>query len=152
MSATCEVIARGAKLYVFPNCEVQDQEGVRMICPPVRVLEQNSDDVDVIGRAVMDALQMFRTNVPFPDDYEKAANEVLKETGFKNWRSFSKGAQRLGVRYVGAEILVTPTVADARGGYGDLDDKSIKVRVDPTTIGRTVVDALKMCEFRTRLG
>ena len=56
MSATCEVIARGAKLYVFPNCELQ--AGVRMTCPPIRVLEQNSD-VDVIGRAVMDALQMF---------------------------------------------------------------------------------------------
>ena len=149
MSATCEVIARGAKLYVFPNCEVQ--AGVQMACSPVTVLEQNSD-VDVIGRAVMDALQMFRTNVPFPDDYEKAANEVLKDTGFKNWRSFSKGAQRLGVRYVGAEILVTPTVADARGGYADLTDKSIKVRVDPTTIGRAVVDSLKMCEFKTRLG
>ena len=149
MSATCEVIARGAKLYVFPNCELQ--AGAWMACPPVRVLEQNSD-VDVIGRAVMDALQMFRTNVPFPDDYERAANDVLKDTGFKNWRSFSKGAQRLGVRYVGAEILVTPTVADARGGYGDLEDKSIKVRVDPTTIGRTVVDAFKMCKFRTRLG
>ena len=94
MRATCEVIARGEKLYVFPNCE--PQAGVRMACPPVRVLEQNGD-VDVIGRAVMDALQMFRTDVPFPDDYEKAANEVLKDTGFKNWRSFSKGAQRLGV-------------------------------------------------------
>ena len=148
MSATCEVIARGEKLYVFPNCELQP--GARMACSPVRVLEQNSD-VDVIGRAVMDALQMFRTNVPFPDDYEKAANEVLKDTGFKNWRSFSKGARRLGVRSVGAEILVTPTVADARGGYADLADKSIKVRVEPTTIGRTVVDSLKMCEFRTRL-
>jgi hypothetical protein len=121
-----------------------------MACSPVKVLEQSSD-VDAIGRAVMDALQMFRTNVPFPDDYNKAANEVLKDTGFKNWRSFSKGAQRLGVRSVGAEVLVTPTAADARGGYADLADKAIKVRVDPATIGSAVVDSLKMCEFRTRL-
>ncbi len=76
MSATCDVIARGAKLYVFPNCELQ--AGVRMACAPVTVLEQNSD-VDVTGRAVMDALQIFRTHVPFPDDYEKAANEVLNQ-------------------------------------------------------------------------
>jgi hypothetical protein len=148
MSATCEVIARGAKLYVFPNCELQ--AGVRMACPPVKVLERNSE-VEVIGRAVMDALQLFHTNVPFPDDYEKAANEALKDTGFKNWRSFSKGAQRLGVRSVGAEILVTPTVADARGGYADLEDTSIKVRADPTTIGSAVVDSLGKCKFRTRL-
>jgi hypothetical protein len=121
-----------------------------MACPPVKILEQNSN-VDVIGRAVMDALQLFRTNVSFPDDYEKAANEVLKDTGFKNWRSFSKGAQRLGVRSVGAEILVTPTVADARGGYADLEDKTIRVRADPTTIGSAVVDALAKCEFRARL-
>ena len=121
-----------------------------MACAPVTVLEQNSD-ADALGRAVMDALQMFRTNVPFPDDYNKAANDVLKDTGFKNWRAFSKGAQRLGVRSVGAEVLVTPAVADARGGYADLKDKSIKVRADPATIGGTVVDALKMCEFRARL-
>ena len=149
MSATCEVIARGEKLYVFPNCEVQ--AGARMTCAPVKVLEQNRD-AEVIGRAVMDALQMFRTNVPFPDDYEKAASEALDGTGFKNWRSFSKGAQRLGVRSVGVEILVTPTVADARGGYGDLEDKSIKVRSDPAAIGRAVVDSLAACEFRARLG
>ena len=148
MSATCEVIARGGKLYVFPNCELQ--AGVRMACLPVTLLEQNGD-VDGIGRAVMDALQMFQTNVPFPDDYERAANDVLKDTGFKNWRSFSKNARRLGVRSVGAEILVTPTVADARGGYGDLEDKSIMVRADPATIGSAVVDALDKCEFRTRL-
>ena len=149
MSATCEVIARGAKLYVFPNCELQ--AGVQMACPPVTVLDQTSGP-DVIGRAVLDALQVFRTNVPFPDDYEKAANEALNDTGFNNWRSFSKGAQRLGVRSAGAEILVTPTVADARGGYADLADKSITVRVDPATIGRAVFDSLERCEFRTRLG
>ena len=122
-----------------------------MACLPVTVLERDGD-ADGIGRAVLDALQMFRTNVPFPEDYERAANEVLKDTGFKNWRSFSKGAQRLGVRSEGAEIVVTPTVADARGGYGDLEDKSIKVRADPATIGSAVVDSLGKCEFRTRLG
>jgi hypothetical protein len=121
-----------------------------MACPPVTVLEQNSG-ADVIGRAVMDALQMFRTNAPFPDDYELAANEALEGTGFKNWRSFSKGAQRLGVRSVGAEIVVTPTVADARGGYADLEHKSIKVCADPATIGSAVVDSLGKCEFRKRL-
>src|SRR5688572_16222038 len=149
MSATCDVIARGAKLYVFPNCELQP--GVQMACVPVTVLERDGD-VDGIGRAVLDALQMFRTNVPFPDDYAQAANEVLKDTGFKNWRSFPKGAQRLGVRSVGAEILVTPTVADARGGYADLEDKSMKVRADPAAIGSAVVDSLGKCEFRARLG
>ena len=136
-------------LYVFPNCELQ--AGVRMACLPVTMLEQNGD-VDGIGRAVMDALQRFHPNVPFPDDYEQAANEVLKDTGFKNWRSFSKGARRLGVSSVGAEILVTPTVGDARGGYADLEDKSIKVGADPTAIGSAVVDALGKCEFRARLG
>ena len=150
MSATCEVIGRGTKLYVFANCEVQGQPGVTLACPPVTVLEQNSD-VEAVGRAVMDALRSFRTNVPFPDDYNKAANEALKDTGFKNWRSFSKGAQRLGVRSMGTEILVTPTVADARGGYADLDDKSIKVRIDPASVGRTVLDALHLCEFKNRL-
>ena len=149
MSATCEVIARGGKLYVFPNCEVQ--AGAWMTCPPVTVLEQNAG-VDAIGGAVMDALQRFRTNVPLPDDYELAANQALEGTGFKSWRSFSKGAQRLGVRSVGAEILVTPTVADSRGGYGDLEDKAITVRADPAAIGSAVVDALGKCEFRTRLG
>jgi hypothetical protein len=149
MSATCEVIAKGAKLYVFPNCELQ--AGARMACPPVKVLEQNSD-AEAIGRAVMDALQMFRTNVPIPDDFNKAANDALNDTGFKNWRSFSKGAQRLGVTSVGAEILVTPTVADSRGGYGDLENKSIKVRSDPASVGRTVLDALQLCEFKSRLG
>ena len=149
MSATCEVIGRGAKLYVFANCELQ--AGVQMACPPVTVLEQNSD-VDAVGRAVTDALRSFRTNVPIPDDYDKAANEALKDTGFKNWRSFSKGAQRLGVRSMGTEIVVTPTVADARGGYGDLDEKSIKVRMDPSSVGRTVLDALQLCEFKSRLG
>jgi hypothetical protein len=114
------------------------------------MLEQDSE-VGVIGRAVMDALQRFRTNVPIPDDFNKAANDVLKDTGFKNWRAFSKGAQRLGVTSAGAEILVTPTVADARGGYGELEDKSIKVRIDPAAIGGAVVDALKLCEFKTRL-
>ena len=149
MSARCEVIARGGKLYVFPNCELQ--AGVRMACAPVTMLEQDSE-VGVIGRAVMDALQRFRTNVPIPDDFNKAANDVLKDTGFKNWRAFSKGAQRLGVTSAGAEILVTPTVADARGGYADLADKSMKVRADPTTIGSQVVDSLRMCEFKARLG
>lgn len=147
MSATCEVIGRGTKLYVFANCELQ--AGVRMACPPVTVLEQNSD-VEAVGRAVTDALRSFRTNVPFPDDYNTAANEALKDTGFKNWRSFSKGAQRLGVRSMGTEILVTPTVADARGGYADLNDKSIKVRIDPASVGRTVLDALHLCEFKSR--
>jgi hypothetical protein len=149
MSATCEVIRRGTKLYVFANCELQ--AGAQMACPPVTVLEQNSD-VEAVGRAVTDALRSFRTNVPFPDDYNKAANEALKDTGFKNWRSFSKGAQRLGVRSMGTEILVTPTVADARGGYGDLSDKSIKVRIDPASVGRAVLDALHLCEFKRRLG
>jgi hypothetical protein len=148
MSATCEVIARGTKLYVFANCEVQ--AGVRMACRPVTVLEQSSD-VEAVGRAVTDALRSFRTNVPFPDDYNKAANEALTDTGFKNWRSFSKGAQRLGVQSVGTEILVTPTVADARGGYADLNDKSIKVGIDPASVGRTVLDALHLCEFKSRL-
>ena len=148
MSATCEVIARGDRLYVFPNCELQ--AGVRMACAPVTMLEQNSG-VEAIGRAVMDALQKFRTNVPFPEDYNKAANDVLKDTGFKNWRAFSKGAQRLGVRSAGAEIVVTPTVADARGGYADLEAKSIKVRPDPATVGSAVVDSLGMCEFKARL-
>lgn len=148
MSATCEVIGRGTKLYVFANCELQ--AGVRMSCPPVIVLEQNSG-VEAIGRAVTDALRSFRANVPFPDDYDKAANEVLKDTGFKNWRSFSKDAQRLGVQSTGTEILVTPTVADARGGYGDLNEKSIKVRNDPASIGTAVLDALHLCEFKSRL-
>ena len=149
MSATCEVIGRGTKLYVFANCEVQ--AGARMACPPVTVLQEDSD-VEAIGRAVTDALRSFRTNVPFPDDYNKAANEALKDTGFKNWRSFSKGAQRLDVRSMGTEILVTPTVADARGGYADLKDKSIKARIDPASVGRTVLDALHLCEFKSRLG
>ena len=149
MSATCEVIARGTKLYVFANCELQ--AGVRMACPPVTVLEQNSD-VEAIGRAVTGALRSFRANVPFPDDYDKTAKEALKDTGFKNWRSFSKGAQRLDVTSMGTEILVTPTVADTRGGYADLDNKSIKVRIDPASIGRTVLDALHLCEFKNRLG
>jgi hypothetical protein len=149
MSATCEVIGRGTKLYVFANCELQ--AGARMTCQPVTVLEQN-DDVEAIGRAVTDALRSFRTSVPFPDDFDKAANDALEGTGFKNWRVFSKGAQRLGVRSMGTEILVTPTVADARGGYGDLDDKSITVGIDPASIGRTVLDALRLCEFKSRLG
>lgn len=148
MSATCEVVARGGKLYVFPNCELQ--AGVRMACAPVTMVEQSSEE-GAIGRAVLDALQRFRSNVPIPDDYNKAANDVLKDTGFKNWRSFSKGAQRLGVRSAGPEVLVTPTVADARGGYADLEDKSITVRADPAAIGRAVADALKMCEFKARL-
>ena len=148
MSATCEVIGRGTKLYVFANCEVQ--AGVRMACRPVTVLEQSSD-VEAVGRAVTDALRRFRTNVPFPDDFNKVANDVLKDTGFKNWRSFSKGAQRLDVQSMGTEILVTPTVADARGGYATLDAKSIKVRVDAASVGRTVLDALHLCEFKSRL-
>ena len=148
MSATCEVIARGGKLYVFSNCELD--AGVRMACLPVTVLEQDSG-VEAVGRAVTDALRSFRTNVPFPDDFNKAANDVLKDTGFKNWRSFSKGAQRLDVQSMGTEILVTPTVADARGGYASLDAKSIKVRVDPASVGRTVLDALHLCEFKSRL-
>ena len=148
MSATCEVIGRGTKLYVFANCELQ--AGVRMACPPVTVLEQNSD-VEAVGRAVTDALRRFRTNVPFPDDFNKVANDVLKDTGFKNWRSFSKGAQRLDVQSMGTEILVTPTVADARGGYATLDAKSIKVRVDAASVGRTILDALHLCEFKSRL-
>jgi hypothetical protein len=109
-------------------------------------------DPDMIGRAVMDALEMFRADVPFPDDYEKAANEVLKDTGFKTWRSFSKDAQRVDVRSVGAEVVVTPTVADTRGGYADLAEKSVKVRVDATMIGRAVIDSLQLCERKTRLG
>jgi hypothetical protein len=142
------VIAKGGKLYVFPNCELQ--AGARMACPPVKVLEQSSD-TEAIGRAVMDALQMFRSNVPIPDDFNTAANDALKDTGFKNWRSFSKGAQRLGVNSVGAEIVVTPTVADARGGYGDLEAKAIKIGIDPASVGRTVLDALRLCEFKSRL-
>jgi hypothetical protein len=121
-----------------------------MACPPVTVLEEHSD-VETVGRAVAEALRRFRANVPFPDDYEQAANAALEATGFKNWRSFSKGARRLGVRSMGAEILVTPTVADARGGYADSADKAMRVRVDPATIGRTVLDALQLCEFRARL-
>jgi hypothetical protein len=52
---------------------------------------------------------------------------------------------------MGTEILVTPTVADARGGYADLNDKSIKVRIDPASVGRTVLEALRLCEFKSRL-
>jgi hypothetical protein len=141
-------MGRAGKLYVFSNGEVE--AGVRLACPPVTVLEPNSD-VEAVGRAVMDALRSFRTNVPFPDDLNKAANDLLKDTGFKNWRSFSKGAQRLDVASKGAEILVTPTVADARGGYASLDAKSIKARVDAASVGRAVLDALQLCEFKSRI-
>ena len=149
MDATCEVVGRGTKLYVFANCEVE--AGVRLACPPVTVLEQNSD-VEAIGRAVTEALRSFRTNVPFPDDYEKAAKEALADTGFKNWRSFSKGAQRLDVSSTRTGILVTPTVADARGGYADLAAKAITVPLDPASVGRAVLDAFHLCEFKSRLG
>jgi hypothetical protein len=56
------------------------------------------------------------------------------------------------VQSIGTEIVVTPTVADARGGYGDLEEKSIKVRIDPASVGRTIFDALHLFEVKSRLG
>jgi hypothetical protein len=46
--------------------------------------------------------------------------------------------------YAIAVLIVMPTVGDARGGYADLADKSVKVRVD-----RTAVDSLQ--NVRTQL-
>ena len=145
----CEVFVKDNTIYVFPNRELQP--GARLVCQMVAKLDR-AGSPDILGRAVLEALAAYRTDVPFPDDFQAASIAALAGTGFKNWKAFSKQAYRLGVSTDGARVTVTPTVGDGRQNFADLPDKAITRPPNPDDVGKAILEALSLCEWKSRIG
>ncbi|HYR82920.1 MAG TPA: hypothetical protein VE422_02460 [Terriglobia bacterium] len=144
----CEVFLKDATVYVFPNLE--PQPGVRLASQPIARLPLESPP-EVIGEAVLQALSLFRRDVPFPENFEAASVAALNGTGFKNWKTFTRDARRLGVSSDGDKVKITPTVSDGRN-FADLPEKAVTCSSIPDEVGRGVLEGFSRCERKARVG
>jgi hypothetical protein len=127
----CTVYFRDEAIYVL--CQSETVFGIWISCEPMFKLSKNEAS-NTLGETVLKTLQFSQSKIPQPDNLETVTKVFLKFTGFKNWRAFSKRASTVFVKYDGAQVEVTPYIADGRGNFEPLLEKVVKCPPNPEAV------------------
>lgn len=137
----CGVYLRGKAIYVIAS--FKNEFGVIISSEPI-VKHDRAAPPGVLGAAVLDALRLFRENVPMPDTPRAGVKALLAASGIKSWGSFLRGVSYLSISYEGSEMRFTPTYLE-RGSFMFMPDKVLKSPPQPEAVGEALLEAFKLC-------
>ena len=104
------VYGRGRLLILSTSSKTVGRHGLWIEVGPIRVLLKQASP-DEVGRALLDALEDSRDEVPLPHDPESVQVPLLKAAGVSSWGSFMRGASHIyferdssGIRMIPSEV------------------------------------------------
>lgn len=138
----CGVYLRSEVIYVITS--FSNEFGITINSEPIAKLDRDAPP-DVLGAAVLDALSMFREDMPTADTRHDGKKALLAVSGIKSWREFLKGATYVSVDYEGDEVNFTPSYLE-RGSFMFMPpDMETKSPPQPEAVGKALLEALKRC-------
>jgi hypothetical protein len=86
---------------------------------PVFVIQ----DVAGLGEQILAALDLSRSDLPWPKDWKKVIEPLLSAAGVKSWPAFAKRATSIRVDRTGTLISLRPSKRDEKGAFHDLPEQ-----------------------------
>lgn len=138
------IYERKGMLYVNSLCTTT--VGIWMLTPPVLAVDK--DNLDGVGRAIMECLLASKGGVPHPKVFTNLVAPLLEVAGVKSIGAFEKLAKCVQVRMDdGGRVTLTPTRnGGSREGFVDLNDKAVVSLNSGEALGAAAVAALAASE------
>lgn len=131
---SCSVYLRPDAVIVMAAARLESW--LHISCEPVFRMPRDPAPAS-LGRAVLDALAAYRTDVP--DDTNEGGDEMIRRTtGLANWTALERGAVRLSVDQPGGSPAVTAWRPHPAGGMEPAGEP-VRCASEPLAVGTTVL-------------
>ena len=130
---------------LFAHASCQTTDGVWILGEPCKRFDTATSAE--LGTGILEVLEGSLTGVPHPTRWQGLFSPVLELAGVKSWKTFSEGAQCVGMKLDGNVLSLTPTEHEGhRYGFVPKEDATVEVEVgDVSEIGRAILKALELC-------
>lgn len=143
MKRNASVYRRGNVLILQPFSTTT--AGVGIATPPSVTLDAGASP-EMIGLALVQAMQESRSEVPHPLDWKGVGGSLLAAAKVRSWSAFARGTLCCEVSDNGKFITLRPTINEGRKGFVHCpgDELSIPSSSSPEQIGTAVRKALEL--------
>jgi hypothetical protein len=129
---------------VFVTAEEGTDFGTREALP---VMEVTGLPYQLLGRAVLFALDAYREAPRRPAAIPNAISPLHLLAGVKGWTKFADGAKCVEVTQRDRSIVLTPMRYEVlQGGHAPISEKEIVIERDELSIGSSLARAFGACE------
>lgn len=137
---TASVYKRENRIIVCANAEVTD--GYIIDHEPFVMMEEPVPAVD-LGRAITEALDRFRTNVPAPKSTDEFLSYFAALAGVDSYQTFMKGARHLTIEREAGMLSFMPMENDGEG-FDSIEDETAVLAASAAheEIGRRAIQGL----------
>jgi hypothetical protein len=134
---------RGEQIFLHASCKTTAE--VWIVCGPALVADQN--DVASLGKAVLDALERSKENVPHPTQWKGIFDPLLRVAGVKSWNAFAKRAKGVEIEFGTNRISLIPTKnLGPKDGFDPLDAKQRSSSPVAKDLGLSLLSAFEASE------
>ncbi len=141
------IYQRRGFLHVCPS--VFTAQGVGIESGPCVKLPVLSTSATELGEVALRSLEGSGAIVPHPTDWtRRPPSPVLASAGVKSWRTFSRGARRVGIVHTEDRLILNPTRQAGDMNFMALDDdQKLHLPGDCTAeaLGEAIERALARC-------
>ncbi|KZN34366.1 hypothetical protein N480_22445 [Pseudoalteromonas luteoviolacea S2607] len=130
---------------IFLHSSSKTEQGVWILSEPAVVLDYN-ECVNELGEVLLDVLSKSKSGIRHPQNWSDLCSPVLKLTGVKSWRAFSKSAKCVEIDLIGENVELFPTINHgATEGFEAVDSLLIKkCASDCNDLGLALLEAIEL--------